>query len=113
MAHVITRYGQAHCNLRTQFTRYIRQAGLSERVARKPYLQTTDEHFGKANGTAGAAAEAGPKSDAKSDTAPGGTGPRGVAPIDLLMEKTREILRVEKRCDLLQLKEWAVQGSNL
>jgi integrase len=116
VAHVITRYRQASCNLRTQFIRYIRQAGptpwprlfhnlrascqteLAERfpshvvcqwighselVARKHYLQTTDEHFGKANGTAGAAAEAGPTTDAKTDAAPAGTGPQDLAPIDL------------------------------
>ena len=143
--HVITRYRQANCNLRTQFIRYIRQAGLtpwprlfhnlrascqtdlaerfpshvvcqwignSELVARKHYLQTTEQHFEKANGTS-TAPQGGPKSDAESDAAPGGTGPQGVAAIDVLMQKTREILRVAKGCDPLQLKEWAVQGSNL
>jgi integrase len=89
--------------------------GNSEAVARKHYLQTTDAHFEKANGQAGATqptATAG-KSGAESDAAGGGHEPQWAAPIDLLMLKTREILAIAKQCDSVQLIEWARQDSNL
>lgn len=83
--HVITRYRDANANLRTQFNRIVRKAGLepwqkpfqnlrstretelsetfpmhvvcawignSEAVAKKHYLQVTDEHFERASGEA-------------------------------------------------------------
>ena len=94
-----------------------RWIGNSEAVARDHYLQTTDAHFAKASGATLAAtgtntsdAATGTSAtapDAKSDAATGGSEPQGLAAIDLLMLKTREILEVAKRCDLVQFTNWA------
>ncbi len=88
--------------------------GNSEAVARDHYLQTTKAHFEKATGRASEAVgnQAG-KGGAKSDAATGGSEPQGPAPVEELMLKTREILQIAKRCDLVQLEKWAIQGSNL
>jgi hypothetical protein len=90
-----------------------RWIGNSEAVAREHYLQTTDAHFQKAVGAAPAGkSPESAESDAESDAATGGTEPQVVAPIDMLMLKTREVLQVAKRCDVVQLREWAMRDSN-
>ncbi len=86
--------------------------GNSEQIARDHYLQTTEAHFAKASGVptespAAAADAAASGADAKSDAATGGVESHPAAAIDLLMLKTTEILRVAKRCDLVQLENWA------
>ena len=90
-----------------------RWIGNSEAVARDHYLQTTEAHFAKAVGVVPAATgHAAPgtdaaTADAKSDAATGGVESQPAAAIDLLMLKTREILEVAKRCDLVQFQKWA------
>ncbi len=144
---VITRYRQANANLRTQFLRYIRKAGVtpwpklfhnlrascqtelaerfpshvicqwignSEAVAREHYLQTTDAHFARAVSTRGETPELpAKKSDAESDAATSGVVSQATAPVDHFMLKIREILHLAKGCDPVQIKKWALQGSNL
>jgi integrase len=91
-----------------------RWIGNSEAVAGDHYLQTTDVHFEKAIGqVAEKTLDRATKGDAESGAATSGTTPHELAPIDVLMLKTREILQVAKKCDLVQFEKWAVQGSNL
>ena len=90
-----------------------RWIGNSEAVAREHYLQTTDAHFAKAVGSADQRPERAWKGGAESDAAMGSGEPQGLAPATVLMGKVREVLQVASKCDLMQLQEWAVQGSNL
>ena len=87
--------------------------GNSELVARKHYLQTTDEHFAKAAGTSNCVPESGQKSDAKSDAVTGGIASQGDAPAYRILQKVMEIREIAKTCEVVQLMEWAIEGSNL
>ncbi len=87
--------------------------GNSEAVARRHYLQTTDDHFAKACEEVEPPSVVEVKSDAESDAASGGSTSQDTAARLQDSSRIAEMLRDAIARGELRSKEWALQGSNL